>query len=239
MSTFLLSFIAGLLTSLSPCILPVLPLVVGSALQKHRLGPVVLCSGLVFSFVLAGLLLAQTGTILGADTSSLRLITGILLLGAGIFLLVPKCGDYLGRLLSPLSGKAERVVSRIAPNSLFGEFIIGSLLGIIWSPCSGPTLGAASAFALQSETLLKAAIVMSTFGVGASFPLLIVAYGSRELVLGSGRAKVLVASGTGKKIFGVLLLLVGVLLLSGLDKVLETFFLDYAPGWLIDLTSRY
>jgi len=238
-SNFLLSFVAGLLTSLSPCILPVLPLVVGSALQKHRLGPVVLCSGLVFSFVLAGLLLAQTGTILGADTSSLRLITGVLLFGAGIFLLVPKCGDYLSRLLSPLSGKAESVVARIAPNSLLGEFIIGSLLGIIWSPCSGPTLGAASAFALQSETLFKAAIIMLTFGVGASLPLLIVAYGSRELVLGSGRAKVLFASSTGKKVFGVLLLFVGVLLLSGLDKVLEALFLDYAPGWLVDLTSRF
>ena len=136
-----LSFLAGLLTCLSPCVFPVVPLIVGSSLQRNRLGPLVLAAGLVITFTIVGAILMATGAAVGIDQSLLRPFASILLILAGAVLLSKKLQELLGRLLSPFASRADRSIRSTDDGGLVGQFFAGSMLGILWSPCTGPTMG--------------------------------------------------------------------------------------------------
>ena len=119
---------------------------------------------------------------------------------------------------------------------LTGQFILGLLLGLAWSPCVGPTLGVAIGLASQGQQLPQVGFTMLMFGLGASTPIVILGMLSREgmqLV----RGKMASIGNNGKKILGGIMLVLGVLILSGLDKQLETAFLNLAPEWLVKLTT--
>ncbi|WP_333835202.1 cytochrome c biogenesis CcdA family protein [Rubrimonas sp.] len=113
---------------------------------------------------------------------------------------------------------------------------VGLLLGVVWAPCVGPTLGAASLMAARGETLGQVAATMLAFGVGAAIPLLAIGMLSRD-VLSRWRGRLLAAGGAGKRVMGAVLLLVGVLMLSGLDKRAEAWLVEASPAWLTRLTT--
>ena len=125
-----------------------------------------------------------------------------------------------------------------ATTGLKGQFAVGLLLGAVWSPCVGPTLGAASVLAAQGKDLGQVATVMVAFGVGAALPLLLLGLVSREVML-RWRDKLLRAGQGGKAILGGLLLGIGFLILTGLDKTLEAFLVDVSPVWLTQLTTHF
>ena len=112
--------------------------------------------------------------------------------------------------------------------------MIGLLLGIVWSPCVGPTLGAAIALASQGQQLAEVTLVMALFSLGAGIPLIVLGTLSREAMLRI-RGKLMNAGKHGKQILGVLLLVLGLFILTGVDKQLETWVLDHAPAWLTQL----
>src|SRR4249919_2712838 len=89
----LLAFVAGALTILSPCVLPLVPVVLASAVQRHRLGAVALAGGLITSFTLVGFVVAAFGSRLGVDSDQLRITGAVILAAAGAFLLLPKIQD--------------------------------------------------------------------------------------------------------------------------------------------------
>jgi cytochrome c biogenesis protein CcdA len=113
--------------------------------------------------------------------------------------------------------------------------VLGVLLGAIWTPCTGPTLGAAITLASRSEDLTRAAAVMFVFGIGAMVPVLAIAYGSRR-ALGGGGSLTRIAA-IGKPAMGVFLVAIGVLAMTGADKRVETWLVDHLPEWLIALTT--
>ena len=115
---------------------------------------------------------------------------------------------------------------------------MGLLLGAIWSPCGGPTLGVALGLAAERGTALRAAALMALFGLGSAAPLVALAYGAREAFM-KRRGELSLGASRAKLAFGVLLLTVGVLVLTGTDKLIETKLTEAMPGWLQDLTTRF
>jgi cytochrome c-type biogenesis protein len=238
LSTQLLAFMAGVLSILSPCVLPLVPIVLASALSSHRLGPLALAMGVCLSFTLIGLFLATIGFALGLSSETVRQPTGGVMVLVGIVLISPLLQNWVTTRLEPLGRLFNRAPSDASPSGLWGQFAIGLLLGAVWSPCVGPTLGAASVLAAQSKDLLDVWTVMMIFGIGAALPLLMLGQ-MTQAGLRSSRYALLATSTVGKKLMGAILMGLGFLILTGVDKILEQSLVDLSPDWLIRLTTQF
>jgi cytochrome c-type biogenesis protein len=234
----LLAYVAGVLTILSPCVLPLVPIVLGSAAQQSRFGPLALAAGLVISFTGVGLFVASLGAASGFDPESVRWFGAALLLLAGLVLLVPQLQAQVTRLATPLADWANQRQAGLERFGLAGQFAIGALLGLVWSPCVGPTLGAATVLASQGQNLGQVAVVMAAFGLGIASVLLLIALATRGF-LSRWRGRLMSAGGNGKRVLGGLLLVVGVLIMTGGDRAFEAVVVAASPDWLIDLTTMY
>jgi cytochrome c biogenesis protein CcdA len=133
---------------------------------------------------------------------------------------------------------ADQRLTGLAGSGLMGQLGVGLLLGLAWSPCVGPTLGAASLLASQATDLPRVAVTMLLFGLGAASPLLVVGILSRE-VLFKARDRMLAAGQGLKAALGIGFVLVGASIVTGLDKQIETALVDLSPQWLTELTTRY
>lgn len=231
-----LSLVAGLLTALSPCVLPALPIIVGSAASGRRYGPLALAAGLAVTFTAIGVLLAATGSVAGLGEAGIRRSAAAMLLLVGVVLLSTRLQEAASRVASPLASKAATWSQRTG-SGLAGQFAIGALLGAVWSPCVGPTLGAAVGLASSAgaASVSKAAASMFAFGVGSALPLLATAYASRRML--GARRRLLAAGTAGKSVLGGVLVGMGALVLFGLDKQLEASVLAHLPQWWIDMLA--
>ena len=237
-SSAALALLAGALTTLSPCVFPLLPIVLGGAQQRQRAAPLVMGLGLIASFALMGLLLGVAGDALGLTPQRVRAASAWLLIAFGVVLLVPALNERFTQWISPLASGANRASGALPEGSLWAALLTGALLGLIWSPCSGPLLGAALTLVATEGGAARGALILGLFGVGAAIPLVLVAYASRALFEGL-RRRVLAQGERGKKFFAGLLLLVGLLILSGGDKWLEARVNDLLPDSWLALTTKY
>ena len=236
--TYGVALVAGLLTTLSPCVLPLVPVLMGSAVTAHRLGPWALAAGVALSFTTAGVLLASIGTSLGLDGESFRTVAAVLLIVFGLILVSGHLQALFVRATAGLTSSGHTVLSRFTLDGLGGQFALGLLLGIVWSPCVGPTLGAATTLASQGRNLAQISLLMAVFGLGASIPLLLIGSLSRATVL-RFRGSLTTVGRRGKQLLGATLLLLGTLILSHADHRLEAWLLDHSPAWLTAITTRY
>jgi cytochrome c-type biogenesis protein len=233
-----LAAIAGILSVLSPCVLPLLPIVLGAAAAEHRWAPAALAFGVAISFTVLGLFVATIGFALGLDADFFRSIAAVLLLAIGLVLVVQPLQVRLAAAGSPLGNTIEETFGRFSTHGVEGQFLLGLLLGAVWAPCVGPTLGAASVLAARGENLSEVAATMAVFGIGAALPLLLMGLVSREAMI-RWRSRLLQASSGGKAVLGGLLIFVALLILTGLDKSIEAALVAASPAWLTDLTTRY
>jgi len=233
-----LAALAGILSTLSPCVLPLIPMVLGAAISEHRHGPVALAAGLAVSFVGIGLFIATIGYSLGFDGGLFRIIGAALLIALGLVLLLPALQTQFAVVAGPISGWTDSRFGGFATTGLRGQFALGLLLGVVWSPCVGPTLGAASMLASRGENLGQVALVMTAFGIGAALPLLMLGLLSREAIA-AWRSRLLNAGKAGKMALGGLVVVLGLMIVSGLDKRIETLLVDLSPAWLTQLTTRF
>ncbi len=238
MTALALALLAGVLSTLSPCVLPLLPIVLGAALTEHRFGPVALAAGVALSYVAVGLFVATVGFAIGLDQDVFRNVAAALLIAIGAVLLLPRLQAQFAVAAGPFGNWAQNQASGISTRGLSGQFALGLLLGTIWSPCVGPTLGAASVLAAQGKNLGAVATTMIAFGIGAALPLVVLGMLSREALM-HWRDRLLKAGKGGKVALGALLLALGVLIISGLDRRLETALVDASPAWLTHLTTRF
>jgi cytochrome c-type biogenesis protein len=210
-----LAFAGGILTVLSPCVLPILPIVVGRSLQSHRLGPVALVAGLVGGFAVVGSLLGITAHWLTNLTNGLRLVAVAVLLILGLLTLFP---TWSYRFFSALPighwGKSKRI-------GLTGEFWLGTQLGLLWTPCAGPVLGAILVIAGAFGLLLA-------YGVGAAFPLLAIAYGGRRL--GQSFLRLRPHSALLQKIGGGMIIVAAIAILLGWDIEIQLWLAPFFPA---------
>jgi cytochrome c-type biogenesis protein len=238
LATLFFAFLAGTLTVLSPCVLPVLPMVLGAAAAQGRSGPVFLAIGLTLSFVTIGMFVALFGFAIGLDEGVFRQIAAMLMIAVGIVLAMPVLQTRLATAGGPMSGWVNDRFAGADGTSKGGPFGLGLLMGAIWAPCVGPTLGAASVMAAQGENLFAVTLTMMLFGLGSALPLLILGLLSREVLM-RWRGKMLSLGGGMKSLLGVLLILTGFLVLSGFDKQAEAFLVATSPDWLTELTTRF
>ena len=238
MTALALAFAAGLLSILSPCVLPLVPIVLGAAVTAHPLGALALAGGLAVSFTGLGLLLALAGFGLGIDAGIFRLAAATIMIVLGAILLVPSWQARLAAAGGPLSSWADRRFGGVASSGLVGQFAIGVLLGAVWSPCVGPTLGAASLLASQGRDLPQVALTMAVFGIGAVLPLIVLGLLSRATLM-KVRSRLMSAGKLGKGLLGAAFIVIGAAIVTGADKRIEAALVDASPPWLTQLTTSF
>jgi cytochrome c-type biogenesis protein len=238
MGALALALLAGLLSTLSPCVLPLLPIVLGAALTEHRYAPFALAAGVALSYVAVGLFVATAGFAIGLDQDVFRSVAAVLLIAIGAVLLLPRLQGRLAVAAGPFGHWAQTQAGGMSRRGLSGQFALGLLLGAVWSPCVGPTLGAASVLAAQGKNLGEVALTMIAFGLGAAAPLIALGLLSREAML-RWRDRLISAGKNGKYLLGGLLVFVGALIVSGLDRKLEALLVAASPAWLTQLTTRF
>lgn len=238
MTALVLSYLAGLLTTLNPCVLPMLPLVLAGTLTGGRGGPLAFAAGMTVSFAVVGLAVATVGIGLGITPQLLRQIAAAMFVAFGAVLLIPALQMRLSLATSGLATGADALAASITVGGLTKPALLGALAGAVWSPCSGPSLGAAIALATEAGDPAAAALRMLVFGAGASTILVALAYGSRAVVM-ARRDRLLTSAAWIKPAAGALFVVVGLAVLTGLDKTIEIAVLDRLPDWYSEVTTRF
>lgn len=232
---FLFAYAAGLLTLINPCVLPVLPIVLASALNASRLGPVALAAGMSLSFVALGVLVTAFGASIGLTQDGLAQIGAAIMVVFGLVLLIPALAQRFELATAGFAAGADQKINTIDTQGLQGQFLGGLLLGAVWSPCIGPTLGGAIALASQGENLVFAAAIMTFFALGVSTLILALGLGAREAI----RSRTTALRGLAersKPILGATFVAVGVMLLLKVHHMVEAWAIRVLPYWFQDLS---
>ena len=229
------SYLAGLLTLINPCVLPVLPIILASSLHQDRRAPVALAAGLSLSFVALGLGVTAIGPALGVDSDSVSQVAALVMVAFGLVMLVPAFSRQFATATAGLAARADAQIDQTSASGLGGQFVSGTLLGAVWSPCIGPTLGAAIALASTGESLGRAGAIMLAFALGVSTLILGLAYGAKS-ALRRRQTWLRALAERSKPIMGVVFILVGTALWFRLHHVAEAWLINTLPAWLIDLS---
>jgi cytochrome c-type biogenesis protein len=162
----------------------------------------------------------------------------VLLVILGVILMLPRLQAQVATAAGPVAAWAEERFAGFGTGGLTGQFAVGLLLGAAWSPCVGPTLGAASLMASRGEHLWSVALTMLAFGIGAAAPLMLLGLVSRQALM-RWRGGLAAAGRAAKAAMGAVMVLLGLLLLTGLDKRVEAAAVSASPDWLNAITTRY
>lgn len=231
----LLGYLAGLLTLINPCVLPVLPIVLATALQAHKLGPVAVAAGMSLSFVTLGMFVTVAGYALGLDETTIANAGAVLMIGFGVVLLVPRFSAGFATATAGMSAQADGHLDQVDRSGLRGQFLGGLLLGAVWSPCIGPTLGGAISLASQGESLLLAGAIMASFALGVSTIILALGYGARAAIM-RRQAMMRTLASKARPAMGIVFVAVGAMILFKVHHMLEAWAVQNLPAWLIDLS---
>lgn len=235
MFDYFLAYVAGLLTLINPCVLPLLPLIGASAIARHRLAPLAMAGGMAASFTLAGLGAFALTRSLGLPQDAITLGAGWAMLAFGLVMLTPPLQAQFSRLAGATASGSTRLIGQVEGKGLGGEAAAGALLGVAWSPCIGPTLGGAIGLAAQGENLTHAGLIMAFFALGAASIVLVLAYGTRA-ALTSRRSTLMRLAPHARTVLGLGLVLVGLAIILRIDRMLEAWALGVLPAWLVDLS---
>ncbi len=238
LASYGIAVLAGLLSTLSPCVLPIVPILLGSAMNAHRRAPITLALGLAISYAAIGTALAWAGAAFELDSKLVRRMGAALLGLFALFILSSSLQQRFAAATSGIGNAGNRWLSRLHLSGLYGQFVVGLVLGMIWSPCVGPTLGVAIVLASQGKHLAGPAALMGLFSVGAALPIVILGYLSRSAMM-SVRGGLLQAGRAGKVAFGGAMLLIAIATISGTDREAEAWLINHSPAWLTNLTTRF
>ena len=229
------AYLAGLLTLINPCVLPVLPIVLASALQAHRLGPLAMAGGMAVSFVTLGLSVTAFGQAIGLDERSLAQAGAVLMIGFGLILLIPRLNAGFATVTAGFAARADAGIDGIDRSGLGGQVLAGLLLGAVWSPCIGPTLGGAISLASQGQSLGWAGAIMTAFAAGVATVIVALGYGARAAIL-RRRDLMRRLADRARPVMGAMFLAVGLAILFRWHHIAEAWLVDHLPPWLIDLS---
>lgn len=232
---FIFAYLAGLLTLINPCVLPVLPIVLVGALNANKAGPLALAAGMSVSFVVFGVLVTAFGSSIGLTQDRLAQIGAGLMIVFGLILLVPAFAQRFELATAGIAAGADARMNDLEAGSLRGQFLGGLLLGTVWSPCIGPTLGGAIALASQGENLGYVTLIMCAFALGVSTLIIGLGMGAREAIRSRAQALRGLAE-RSKPIIGATFIVVGAMLFFQFHHVIEGWLLDIMPIWLQDLS---
>jgi len=231
----ILAYGAGLLTLINPCVLPILPIVLATAFQAGRFGPVVLAAGMSVSFVSLGMFVSALGPAVGISEETVGQVAAVILVGFGLTLLVPSLGARFATATAGISAQADHSATMLDATAMRGQFFTGLLMGAVWSPCIGPTLGGAIALASTGESLGLAFAIMVFFALGVSTIILALSYGARSAIQ-ARQASLRALAESSKPVMGVVFVAVGLGLLFKLHHMIDAWALSVLPDWFVDLS---
>lgn len=226
-----LAALAGVLGILSPCVWPLVPVVVSTAMGEGGIrGAGFLAAGLATAFAVAGTAVSYAFMETGLAPELVRRLAGAMLVLAAGLLIFDVLAERITVLGSRLTGSLS--IGGGDASSAWGAFGVGSLLGFVWLPCVGPTLGAAIGLASMGQALPLAFATMVAYGLGTAAMLLGVGLASRGLLLRArphvdGRVR------WAKRGLGLTMAVLGLLVLTGLDKRLEAWGVGWLPDWTV------
>lgn len=229
MTLFFLAIVAGFLTVLAPCILPVLPFLLGTAGGRSKWRPVAIVAGFIGAFSLVGAALATAGSFLGISNDSLRYVAGGILFLFGAALFFEKAYERFAALIQPALAKLGANVSGGASTrtDALSGVAVGLSLGLVWAPCAGPILGTILTLAARTADYATTALLFFAYALGAGIPMLAIAYGShrvQEKLRAAGNWQPLL-----NKIFGALVMATAVAILTGYDRVVQAWLVERFP----------
>ncbi len=227
-ASFPFAFLAGLITVSSPCIIPILPIVLGSALKRNKLYPLFMVLGLAFTFSLLGVVFGSLGSLVGIGKRTLETVAIILLFAMGLVIIIKP----LNAIFSQLTGKllAFGIPASGPSESPFQAFAVGITLGIVWAPCTGPILASILALAAASKSVVSSFFLLLTYAIGAGIPMLLIAYGGQRAL--TGRRFIQQHAEAIKQVFGWILLITAILLYFGIFKRFEALLIPYLPNYV-------
>ncbi|CAA0097038.1 Uncharacterised protein [BD1-7 clade bacterium] len=222
-----LAFFAGAVGLLSPCVLPMVPVVTASAMRSSKAGLLFLALGISLAFAVSGTLLTYLLLNAGISPDVLREISAGLMIFMGLVLVIPKATDAMSHALARLQTFLP------APNanqqSAAGQFIVGCSLGFVWLPCVGPTIGSAIALASTGQQMGMAFFVMLSFGIGSALPLIVIGY-----LITLPAEKLAIGGKIGKWVLALALIALGITILTGVDRMLEAWAMHILPDWIFE-----
>lgn len=231
-------YLAGLLTLINPCVLPVLPIILASAMQAGRHGPLAIAAGMCLSFVTLGMLIATFGHTIGLTEELMSQIGAVMMMIFGLVLLVPQLNTAFATATASFSSNADSSLSKMPITSMKTHFVGGLLLGAIWSPCVGPTLGGAISMASQGTSLGWAFLIMLSFGLGISTVIVALGYGTQEAIKRRQNSMRGLAQ-RAKPIMGIIFLLVGIMIFFKFHHIIEGKLVSVLPDWFQDLSTNF
>ncbi|MDA8585607.1 cytochrome c biogenesis CcdA family protein [Rhodobacteraceae bacterium] len=232
---YVLGYVAGLLTLINPCVLPILPIVLATSLQADRLGPIALAAGMSLSFVALGLGISAIGPTFGITPETIANVSALVMVAFGVVLLVPRLSESFATATAGFAARADAQIDTQDQNGMSGQFIAGLLLGAVWSPCIGPTLGGAISLASQGESLLHAGAIMVTFALGVSTLIIGLGYGTQS-VIRKRQHWMRFLAGAARPIMGAVFVVVGLALFFKLHYAIELWIIHHLPIWIQDLS---
>lgn len=228
-----LAFAAGVLTAAAPCILPLLPVLLGASIgQQDQWRPLFLVAGFIMAFSGFAILFGSFSTVLGLSHDTLRKVSVVLLGSFGTLLLWPRPYEWLMVRLSGLLSFAAAIAPR-AGSGHIGSLVLGLTLGVLWTPCAGPVLGSILTLIATSENLTRAALLLVTYAIGAGMPILLIAYGGQYATTKVRRFTPYTPA--LQRTFGVAVLLVALAFYTQYDTVVAVWLSDFYPNLQLGL----
>lgn len=227
MLEILLAIFAGVLTIAAPCILLPLPILLGASVgQKSRTRPLFITLGFILTFAVLGLTLNFIIQNLGLHPNALRNGAAAVLALFALFMIWPMPFERLSMRFSGVINRANQAGQRAGSGNL-GGFGLGVVIGVVWTPCAGPILGAILTLVAQEQDLARAGILLIAYAIGAGLPMLAIAYGGQALTT---RVRSLARySARIQQVFGVVLLLVAAAIYFQYDTLLQAKLLEIVP----------
>lgn len=238
----LFAFLAGIVTILSPCILPILPIILSSSIGTQAIGkarPLGVIVGFVLSFTIFTLFLSSIVRIFGIPAESLRVFSVIVIALFGLSMLIPKFQIWMEILFSKLSQflpQSQKQNGLPAGRQGFGGgILIGLSLGLLWTPCVGPILASVISLAITGSVNLDAVFITFSYALGTAIPMFFIMMTGQTAL---NKSPLLLANtGNIQKAFGVLMIITAVAIFFNLDRKFQTFILDAFPNYGVGLTK--
>lgn len=229
---YFFAFISGLVTILAPCIWPILPIILASSATGGHRKPLGITLGVILSFGFLTLALSYILKIIPFDPNVLRLLAACIIAFLGLTLVIPKLSGILEGWVSRLTGKLQ--LGNMG-NGFWSGFLIGLALGVVWAPCAGPILATIATLAATQKVNTDVIFVTVSYIIGIGIPLFIFATLGRHLFTKTRTLNRY--TGIIQKIFGIIMIITAVLILTNYDKIIEAKLLNFFPSYSNSLTS--
>jgi cytochrome c biogenesis protein CcdA/thiol-disulfide isomerase/thioredoxin len=229
------AFIAGIVTILSPCILPILPIILSTTVGGVEVGnrrAIGVITGFILSFTFFTLFLSTIVRVTGIPPDLLRQLSVLIIIIFGISLLIPNIQILIEKMFSKL---ANFMPKSNTDTNFTGGVWVGLSLGLLWTPCVGPILASVISLAISGAVNFSAFLITLAYSIGTAIPMFLIMIGGRGLL---NKLPWLVKN-TGKiqKAFGIIMILTGLAIYFNFDRNFQTFILNKFPNYGANLTK--